>query len=100
MMIMIDMTKMGFHDLIISYHIIISTDLKLENILFVHNSLITIDVHRNGRNIRLSVPQKIRIKLIDFGGATYENEARASRIINTRQYRGPEVILELGNIND
>ena len=38
----------------------------------------------------------MRIKLIDFGGATYEEEARASRIINTRQYRGPEVILELG----
>ena len=32
------------------------------------------------------------IKLIDFGGATYENEHHTA-IINTRQYRAPEVIL-------
>jgi len=32
------------------------------------------------------------IKIIDFGGATRENE-RHSEIINTRQYRAPEVIL-------
>jgi serine/threonine protein kinase len=35
------------------------------------------------------------IKLIDFGGATFENEHHAS-VINTRQYRGPEVILGCG----
>jgi serine/threonine protein kinase len=33
------------------------------------------------------------VKVIDFGGATYEHE-RHSLIINTRQYRAPEVILE------
>lgn len=33
------------------------------------------------------------IRLIDFGGATYEEE-RHTLIINTRQYRAPEVILE------
>jgi hypothetical protein len=33
--------------------------------------------------------------VIDFGGATYEHENDKSRVINTRQYRGPEVILEL-----
>lgn len=33
------------------------------------------------------------IKIIDFGGATYKNEQHNS-IINTRQYRAPEVILE------
>ncbi len=32
------------------------------------------------------------IKIIDFGGATYKEE-RHSDIINTRQYRSPEVIL-------
>ena len=32
------------------------------------------------------------IKIIDFGGATYDNEKHNS-IINTRQYRAPEVIL-------
>jgi hypothetical protein len=29
--------------------------------------------------------------VIDFGGATYEHDRSKSRIINTRQYRGPEV---------
>ena len=33
--------------------------------------------------------------VIDFGGATYDDE-RKSTVVNTRQYRGPEVVLELG----
>eukprot|EP00971_Amphidinium_carterae_P157392 3119925-Amphidinium_carterae.2 len=33
--------------------------------------------------------------IIDFGNATYEDEHHSS-VINTRQYRGPEVVLELG----
>lgn len=33
--------------------------------------------------------------VIDFGGATYDHESKSS-IINTRQYRSPEVILGLG----
>ena len=32
------------------------------------------------------------IKIIDFGGATYDHEQHNS-VINTRQYRAPEVIL-------
>uniref|UniRef100_A0A7S4SLT8 Protein kinase domain-containing protein n=1 Tax=Alexandrium monilatum TaxID=311494 RepID=A0A7S4SLT8_9DINO len=40
-------------------------------------------------------PASSRIKLIDFGNATYEDEHHSS-IINTRQYRGPEVLLGLG----
>lgn len=32
------------------------------------------------------------IKVIDFGGATYQGDHKSS-IINTRQYRAPEVIL-------
>eukprot|EP00605_Chrysophyceae_sp_TOSAG23-4_P002323 GSChrysophyteH1.ASY1.ANO1.2569.1 assembled CDS len=59
---------------------LIHTDLKLENILFVPSE--DIECYPN-------------IKLIDFGGATHDEE-RKSRIINTRQYRGPEVTLELG----
>ncbi len=35
------------------------------------------------------------IRLIDFGGATLDSDYH-SKIINTRQYRGPEVILGLG----
>lgn len=30
--------------------------------------------------------------VIDFGGATYEHDSHAS-VVNTRQYRAPEVIL-------
>jgi serine/threonine protein kinase len=37
-------------------------------------------------------PQDLNVKIIDFGGATYDDE-RHSEIINTRQYRAPEVIL-------
>jgi len=40
-------------------------------------------------------PADSRIKLIDFGNATFEDEHHSS-IINTRQYRGPEVLLALG----
>ena len=35
------------------------------------------------------------MKVIDFGGATYDNEKKSS-IVNTRQYRAPEVILGWG----
>ncbi len=37
-------------------------------------------------------PKDKTIRIIDFGGATYKHE-RHSDIINTRQYRAPEVIL-------
>uniref|UniRef100_M4C289 Protein kinase domain-containing protein n=1 Tax=Hyaloperonospora arabidopsidis (strain Emoy2) TaxID=559515 RepID=M4C289_HYAAE len=43
----------------------------------------------------LRPPANNAVKLIDFGGATYEDESKSS-IINTRQYRSPEVILGLG----
>ena len=34
----------------------------------------------------------LRIKIIDFGSATYEDEHK-TKVINTRQYRAPEVII-------
>lgn len=37
----------------------------------------------------------VPVSVIDFGGATFEHQHK-STIINTRQYRGPEVILNLG----
>mmetsp|Transcript_18089 Transcript_18089/g.23326 ORF Transcript_18089/g.23326 Transcript_18089/m.23326 type:complete len:299 (+) Transcript_18089:1058-1954(+) len=70
---------------------LIHTDLKPENILVCPGENITIDV--NGKD--LTVPKIPKIKVIDFGGATYDDEHKSS-IINTRQYRGPEVILGLG----
>ncbi|KAE8892077.1 hypothetical protein PF005_g3082 [Phytophthora fragariae] len=45
--------------------------------------------------LSLRPPANNAVKLIDFGGATYEDESKSS-IINTRQYRSPEVILGLG----
>jgi len=48
-----------------------------------------------GRIPQYMRPATSHIRLIDFGNATYENEHHSS-IINTRQYRGPEVILSLG----
>lgn len=67
---------------------LIHTDLKPENILLL-----------NGRQVPqkggYSIPESTRIKVIDFGGATYDNEKKSS-IVNTRQYRAPEVILDVG----
>jgi serine/threonine protein kinase len=40
-----------------------------------------------------SNPRVSSIKIIDFGGATFKQDYHGS-IINTRQYRGPEVILQ------
>eukprot|EP00590_Aulacoseira_subarctica_P001178 CAMPEP_0172432640 /NCGR_PEP_ID=MMETSP1064-20121228/64332_1 /TAXON_ID=202472 /ORGANISM="Aulacoseira subarctica , Strain CCAP 1002/5" /LENGTH=596 /DNA_ID=CAMNT_0013180107 /DNA_START=151 /DNA_END=1941 /DNA_ORIENTATION=- len=68
---------------------LIHTDLKPENILLLSNA-----VKPHGKNRSTIVPASTRIKLIDFGGSCYEDE-RKSSVINTRQYRAPEVILEL-----
>lgn len=39
------------------------------------------------------------VKIIDFGSATYETE-NCTGIINTRQYRGPEVMLACSRWDD
>ena len=66
---------------------LVHTDLKIENILLVNDREV---VYEN----RL-VPESTRIKLIDFGGACYDSDKKSS-IINTRQYRAPEVMLGTG----
>jgi serine/threonine protein kinase len=114
-------------------------DLKLENVLFTHNTLRKETVDHAGRSYVVDVPVNTNIKrktpslrqcsnvfscfqncpgcsrsnsfvfsslqcdlthlcmcvataaVIDFGGATYEHDRSKSRIINTRQYRSPEV---------
>ena len=66
---------------------LIHTDLKPENILLLNGR----EVSYKGYNI----PECTRIKVIDFGGATYDNEKKSS-VVNTRQYRAPEVILGVG----
>lgn len=83
------------------------TDLKPENILFQHSKMETSHLprkiedyrtggggrgHHQGPYLR---PVRADIKVIDFGNATFAKDHHAS-IINTRQYRGPEVILGMG----
>lgn len=68
------------------------TDLKLENVLFVDDGYSKVKV---GEWDDYRVPNYYAVKLIDFGNATYETDYH-SRIINTRQYRAPEVILGTG----
>ena len=71
---------------------LIHTDLKPENILLQSNRERS---HRTADGSDQQVPESTSIKLIDFGGATYDTDKK-STIINTRQYRSPEVILGLG----
>ena len=70
---------------------LIHTDLKPENILLTNYRVVP--YQWRGRHYR--IPESTKIKLIDFGGATYDDEKKSS-IINTRQYRSPEVILGAG----
>ncbi|GAX15006.1 CDC-like kinase [Fistulifera solaris] len=65
----------------------IHTDLKIENVLLMNDREVT---YRNQR-----VPASTKIKIIDFGGACYDSDKK-SAVINTRQYRAPEVILGTG----
>lgn len=69
------------------------TDLKPENILFVDSNYETFyDVTKKKIVKRV---KRSDVKLIDFGSATFDHEHH-SRIVTTRHYRAPEVILELG----
>eukprot|EP00505_MAST-04D_sp_SCG-Rhode-Island_P001795 Stramenopile-MAST_4_protein_1795 len=67
----------------------VHTDLKLENILFVSDEYF--EFPENDDMVRL-VPKTLQIKLIDFGSSAFETDYHSS-IINTRQYRAPEVVL-------
>jgi serine/threonine protein kinase len=82
---------------------IIHTDLKLENIVFTHRAndvtytcdYLNNDTGRSGVDTFV-MPGQWEIKLIDLGGGTVASGKTRDRIINTRQYRCPEVILKLG----
>ncbi|CEM19329.1 unnamed protein product [Vitrella brassicaformis CCMP3155] len=72
------------------------TDLKPENILLVSsNSYSTTFPRDPTSSASYKRPSRTDVKIIDFGGATYEHDHH-SAVINTRQYRAPEVILDLG----
>ncbi|KAJ8609878.1 hypothetical protein CTAYLR_007504 [Chrysophaeum taylorii] len=74
---------------------LVHTDLKLENVLLRDPEVVAIPDPRDRDAEPLKVPRYDNIVVIDFGGATY-NDERKSSIINTRQYRAPEVILNVG----
>ena len=65
------------------------TDLKPENVLLCSDSY----YEQKDGSRTYYIPKNTRIKLIDFGGATHDRDSKSS-IINTRQYRAPEVILQ------
>ena len=82
------------------------TDLKPENVLFVSpgdwraewvanptSSAKSNGGQPNAKQVRRM--RDTRVKLIDFGSATFDWEHHSS-VVSTRHYRAPEVILELG----
>jgi hypothetical protein len=76
---------------------VVHTDLKLENVLLASRARLApvtkMTAARDGRTVL--APPSTDIKLIDFGGATHDGPAAGAHrgLINTRQYRSPEVIL-------
>ena len=73
------------------------TDLKPENILFRNSDYdkeyLTQEDSEEGRKVRILKNPEIR--LIDFGSTTFDHEHHSS-IVQTRHYRAPEVVMELG----
>lgn len=69
------------------------TDLKPENILLESPDYREVSERENPRSEKYYLPTDTKIRIIDFGGATKDTEHHSS-IINTRQYRSPEVILQ------
>lgn len=86
---------------------LVHTDIKLENILFTSPDFLVFndwgmlydqDFFKRRYDVTpLRFPRSASIKIIDFGGANYmPNGKTKTSVVNTRQYRGPEVTLELG----
>ena len=66
----------------------VHTDVKLENVLFENPSDFDSSLIRSW---------SFRVKIIDFGGAVFLKHGQpGTGIINTRQYRSPEVLLNRG----
>ncbi|KAF8561547.1 hypothetical protein P879_07643 [Paragonimus westermani] len=69
------------------------TDLKPENILFVDGSFD--EIYNDNRRRYIRRIRNPSIKVIDFGSACFDGEHH-STTIQTRHYRAPEVVMELG----
>jgi serine/threonine protein kinase len=69
------------------------TDIKPENILLLDDATTEeVDVKTGKKYL---VPVNPSIKVIDFGNARFLSKKKGS-LINTRQYRAPEVLLGIG----
>jgi dual-specificity kinase len=81
---------------------LVHTDLKPENILldndkFKEEESEVSDLYRSDSSKygRRKVPLSFKVKLIDFGSATF-NERHHTTTVSTRHYRAPEVLLRAG----
>jgi dual-specificity kinase len=82
---------------------LIHTDIKMENVMLTGYDFISCSAPARcgkegsfNRPVLLSVQTRHRsVRLIDFGNGVFSRDHH-STIINTRQYRSPEVILEQG----
>ena len=68
------------------------TDLKLENLLFSTDAPRVETTNEHGQ--KLWLPNSTDVTVIDYGSATYASDRRKG-IINTRQYRAPEVLMNM-----
>lgn len=76
------------------------TDLKPENILFANKEFRTRLRNPISEEGELLIePVSTKIKIIDFGNAVHDKKYHCN-LINTRQYRAPEVILGCSRWNN
>ncbi|KAJ1843401.1 serine threonine protein kinase CMGC group, partial [Coemansia sp. RSA 2703] len=73
---------------------LVHTDLKPENILLESGDYDVVPFGSN-QNIKTHMLKSTKIRLIDFGSATFNKEYH-SQVVSTRHYRAPEIILNLG----
>ncbi|KAJ2516362.1 serine threonine protein kinase CMGC group [Coemansia sp. RSA 1939] len=73
---------------------LVHTDLKPENILLESGEYDVVPFG-NSQMVKTRMLKSTKIRLIDFGSATFNNEYH-SQVVSTRHYRAPEIILNLG----
>lgn len=77
---------------------LIHTDLKPENILLQDDSFVRRQFHpplAGSKPISRKVLRDPKIFTIDFGAAIFDDESHA-RVVSTRHYRAPEIIMDTG----
>ncbi|QDZ23824.1 serine/threonine-protein kinase [Chloropicon primus] len=73
---------------------LVHTDLKPENILLPNHKYRKVPPSSGSRR-GTRIPEKAHLYLIDFGSATFDDQYH-SKVVSTRHYRAPEVMLGLG----